>query len=147
MNNVTPRPRRRALTGFEGSDDDDPEVPGFSGVFSGGLPGLFGPTTGLGRLRLGLVAVPVLAGLSFGREVMKAPRTSSSCAVTAIPKAIAQQQTKPKTMTFNRIAESPVTHVLCEKISHAKAQSAAAFPRFFFAPFAPLREIYSSKKC
>src|SRR5215216_4849991 len=110
MNNVSPRPRRGALTGFEGPDvvDDDPEVvSGFPVVFSGGLPGLFGPTVVLGRLWLGLVAAPLLAGFSFGREVMKAPRTSSSCAVAAIPIAKPQRQTNAKTMTLNRITESP----------------------------------------
>jgi|SRR5215216_3675698 len=110
MNNVSPRPRREALTGFEGSDvvDDGPEVvAGFPVVFSGGLPGLPGATDVFGRLRLGLLAAPELAGFSFGREVRKAPRTSSSCAVAAIPKAAAQQQTNPKTMTVNRITESP----------------------------------------
>src|SRR5215207_465912 len=80
---------------------------GFPSVFSGGLPGLFGPGVVLVRLRLGLADVPVLAGFSLGREVKKAPRTSSSCAVAAIPIATPQRQTNAKTMTLNRITESP----------------------------------------
>src|SRR5215510_4556354 len=104
MNKVSPTPRRCAFTGVAGSDgvDDGPDVPGFS-VFSGGLPGLFGPGVVLVRLRLGLAAVPVFAGFSLGREVRKAPRTSSSCAVAAIPIATPQRQTNAKTMTLNRI--------------------------------------------
>jgi hypothetical protein len=106
MNNVSPIPRRDAFTGVTGSDglDDEPEVSGFPGVFSGGLPGLLGPTVDLVRLRLGLAAVvPVFDGFSLGREVRKAPRTSSSCAVAAIPNATSQRQTNAKTMTLNRI--------------------------------------------
>jgi hypothetical protein len=109
MNNVSPMPRRGAFTGVAGSDgvDDGFEVSGFPGVLSGGLPGLFGPGLVLVRLRLGLV-VPVLVGLTLGREVRKAPRTSSSCTTgAAIPITTAQRQTRPKTMKLNRITESP----------------------------------------
>jgi hypothetical protein len=108
INNVNPIPRRGAFTGVAGSDglDDGPEVPGFS-VFSGGLPGLFGPGAVLVRLRLGLAAVPVFAGFALGRVVRKAPRTSSSCVVAAIPIATPQKQTNAKTMTLSRITESP----------------------------------------
>jgi len=83
MNNVSPRPIRAALTGFEELPpdvDDDPEPPDCGGFFSGVLlvvpppP----PVDGFGRLLLGFVAVDEWAGLSFGREVKKAPRTSSS---------------------------------------------------------------------
>src|ERR1043165_2619648 len=73
MNNVTPKPRRRALTGVDDSDGvgvgfDGPDFPV---VLSGGL-------FGFGRLRLVLVDVPPeLTGLSLGRDVINAPRTSS----------------------------------------------------------------------
>src|ERR1041385_602502 len=81
MNNVTPRPRRRALTGVEDSDGLGPgfDGPGLTGVLSGGLFGLFEPVVDFGRRRLGLAVVPpVFAVLSFGRDVRNAPRTSSS---------------------------------------------------------------------
>jgi len=106
MNNVSPIPRRGAFTGVGGADgvDDGFEVPGFTGVFSGGF---VGPGVVLGRLRLGFAAVPVLVGFTLGREVRKAPRTSSSCAEAAIPIATPQRQKNAKTMTLNRITESP----------------------------------------
>src|ERR1051325_6680913 len=113
MNNVSPRPRRGAFTGVEGSEgvDDGPGVFCFSGVFSG-LAGLLWPTVVFCRLWLGLLAVPVFAGFTLGREVMNAPRTSSSCAVTAIPIAKLQKQTNAKTMTLNRIAGSPYCSIV-----------------------------------
>src|ERR1051325_5705083 len=100
MNNVTPKPRRRALTGV---DDSDGVGVGFDGpalpvVLSGGL-------FGFGRLRLVLVDVPPeLTGLSLGRDVINAPRTSSPSwnAGAAMPIPTAQRQTSPTTMTLNR---------------------------------------------
>jgi len=95
-----------ALTGFEdvpAVDPEEPEEPVCPGFLSVGL--LSGVGAAFGRLLLGLVAVPEFAGLSFGREVRNAPRTSSlSCrAGAATPAITAQRQTNAKTMTLNRI--------------------------------------------
>src|ERR1051326_814673 len=122
MNNVTPRPRRRALTGVEDSDGLGPgfDGPGLTGVLSGGLFGLFEPVVDFGRRRLGLAVVPpVFAGLSFGRDVRNAPRTSSSLTGGAgIPITTAPRKTSPKTITLNRITKSP-----CQKASCAEFES------------------------
>src|SRR5205085_27927 len=69
--------------------------------------GLLGVTGFLGLRRFGFVAGPKVAGLSFGRVVRNAPRTSSSCTGAAIPITTAHRQTNPKAMTLNRISESP----------------------------------------
>jgi hypothetical protein len=106
MNNVTPRPMRRALTGVTGAGVGS----GFFGVLSGllecpdpvlpepllpdpVLPDPFEPELpepepvpvpplepppSIGFLRLVFGVVLVLGGLFFGREVRNAPRTSSS---------------------------------------------------------------------
>jgi hypothetical protein len=112
------------LTGREGSLDVDGavvagfEVAGFdvagfevsclAGVFSAGLLELFAVTLDFGRLLLGLVAAPELAGFSFGRDVRNAPRTSSSCKTgAAIPMRNTLRQTNAKIMTLNRIYQSP----------------------------------------
>jgi hypothetical protein len=114
MNNVSPKPIRGALTGFNGVD----VATGVSvwtgvlagvGVLSGDLPGLFETAAVLGRLLFGFVAGPELAGFCFGRDVRNAPRTSScSCGSgAAVPMTIAQRQTNPNTITLTRITESP----------------------------------------
>jgi len=108
MNKVTPSPIRRALTGVEESDglDGCPGCPGFTGVLSVDLSEL-GPL-GFGRRLFTFAVLLEFAGLSFGRDVMNAPRTSSSCnAGAAIPITNAQTQTNPKTITLNRMTESP----------------------------------------
>jgi hypothetical protein len=80
---------RRALTDVDGDEVGvDPDGPGLFGVLSTGLFGLFEPVlvepvlleppVDLGFRLLGLAVVPELAGLSLGREVRNAPRTSSS---------------------------------------------------------------------
>jgi hypothetical protein len=112
---------RGALTGCEGSvevggsgvlgfvvagfDVTGFEVAGFVAVvFSGDLLGLFGATFVFGRFLPGLVAGPEVFGFSFGRDVRKAPRTSSSCkAGAAVPRMNTLRQTNPKTMTLDRI--------------------------------------------
>jgi hypothetical protein len=85
---------RRALTGVAAEDGIDvfPGVPVFAEVLSAVLSGTFEPELaegllgpaflelplGFGRRRLGLEVLLELAGLSLGREVRNAPRTSSS---------------------------------------------------------------------
>jgi hypothetical protein len=71
--------------------------------------GLFEPLLGFGFRLPGFPAVLEPADFSLGREVRNAPRTSpSSCTIgAATPTTKAQTQTSPKTMTLNRIAESP----------------------------------------
>jgi len=72
-------PRRGRFTGLEGPLElDGAESPDFPACFSGGLPAFAGGVLCFGRLLLGFVAVPEFAGFSFGLEVRKAPRTSSS---------------------------------------------------------------------
>jgi len=61
-------------------------------------------TTGFGLRCEGLGAVEAFAGFSFGREVRKAPRTSSCCG--AIGKALitnAEAQSSPNKTTLNLI--------------------------------------------
>jgi hypothetical protein len=68
------------------------------------------PSGGFGFLRPPVFGVVLeLAGLSFGREVRNAPRTSSSSWTSgaAVPITRAQTQTSPNTITLNRITESP----------------------------------------
>src|SRR5687768_500410 len=112
LNNVSPMPRRGTLTGrgsgvfavvpVEALESVEPlEAPL---VFSGDLAGV---AVGRGRFLGGLV-VELDAGLSFGREVRNAPRTSSpSCNGTATPSA-AQIKTNPKRIALNRITKSPL---------------------------------------
>jgi hypothetical protein len=106
---------RGAFTGFKGVEwvEDAAGVSVLAGVLagvlSGDLPGLFETAAALGRRLVGLVAVPELAGFSFGRDVRNAPRTSSSCArETAVPMTMAHRQTNPNTITLTRITESPL---------------------------------------
>jgi hypothetical protein len=101
---------RRAFTGVEGSDGVDvcPACGGLVGVLSTVLSVdllvSLGPVVFGRRLLLTFGVVLEPAGLSFGREVMNAPRTSSSWTIGAvIPIASAQTQTNPRTMTLNRI--------------------------------------------
>src|SRR5687768_9888220 len=118
MNNVSPKPMRGALTGFNGVDVATGVsvlvVAGVSvltgvGVLSRDLPGLFETAAALGRLLFGFVAGPELAGFCFGRDVRNAPRTSScSCGRgAAVPMTIAHRQTNPNNITLTRITESP----------------------------------------
>jgi len=109
---------RGALTGVAGLEGVVvfPEVSDFSGVLTAGLPGLellapgllepafVEPLVVFGRRLLGLAVLPEVAGLSFGRDVRNAPRTSSSWITgAAVPITSAQTQTSPKTITLNRI--------------------------------------------
>src|ERR1700752_1431642 len=121
MNNVTPSPMRRALTGVTGSGGIGflPELSGFTGVLSGGLFGVFEPPPDLYLLRLGFADASDVAGFSFGREVRNAPRTSpSSCTIgAATPITKAQTQTNPRTITLNRIRGSPCCSRAIEALS------------------------------
>src|ERR1044072_925898 len=122
MNNVTPSPMRRALTGVAGSDGGFgffPEFSGFPGVLSVGLFGVFEPLLDFGRRRLGFAATPDLVVFSLGREVRNAPRTSSSsCTIgAATPITKAQTHTIPKTITLNRIRGSPCYSRAIEALS------------------------------
>src|SRR6185369_3668747 len=110
MNSVTPSPMRRALTGVAGSDGEGaglcPECSGLLGVLSVGLFGVVEPPPlDFGCLRLGFAAESEVVVFSLGREVRKAPRTSSSSCTSgaATPITKAQTQTNPKTITLNRI--------------------------------------------
>jgi len=85
---------RRALTGVVGVDGLDdvavfPEESGLPVVLSALSerllvepvllePGFVEPPTGFGRHLFGLAVLPEGAGLTFGRDVRNAPRTSSS---------------------------------------------------------------------
>src|ERR1044072_5017021 len=79
MNNVIPRPIRRALTGVAGSDGGAgflPEFSGLTGVLSGDLFGVLEPD--FGRRRLGLEATPEVVVFSFGPPSRNTPRTAPS---------------------------------------------------------------------
>lgn len=65
-------------------------------------------TVVFGRLRLGFAVLPLVAGFSFGREVKKAPRTSSwSCATDGIEtSARALMHNTPRAKLLNFIPDS-----------------------------------------
>jgi len=80
-----------------------PELPALEvSFFSAGLF-VVAVAVVFGRLLLGLRA-PEVDVFSFGRDVRKAPRTSSSCTGgAAIPTTTVQRQTNAETITLNRI--------------------------------------------
>src|SRR5690242_14678602 len=111
LNNVRPRPRRAALTGFDsgfftvGPGEPFEPLEPFDVVdppdFSGELDGV---ALGRGRFLGGLDAEPDDAGLSFGRVVRNAPRTSpSSCGGGTATAKAAHMRTSPKRIALNRI--------------------------------------------
>jgi hypothetical protein len=107
MNSVTPKPRRARLSAVG--------LVGFVGL----LPVTVDPpllegsvvVVVFGRRWLGLVAgrdllLPEAPPVAFGRVVMNAPRTSSSCAKTRTWPTPVKAINKPKIVNLNLICES-----------------------------------------